>query len=162
MSLIRFPDAMAPLAEPKPMALLDENGAIVPLGTSPVSADEAAERLPLIQRFIREARRTEKFLLDVIGSAFVPGQTEKRMGDQLFEAKRESTWEVTDAEALLLILDVARERGDITDEERGKAAQTLVTHKFNHSALNVLAKRIPDIDKYRQRVEGPISVRIKA
>jgi len=54
----------------------------------------------------------------------------------------------------MVLLDGALRNGEITAEEREKALQEIVTFKANHSTLNVLTKRVPEIETLRRKVEG--------
>lgn len=154
---------MDSLVAPKALSLIDPvTGEVIVIDLGPISEEDAAARLPFVQRAIRELRRFEAFLLEVIAASFVEGQTECRIADQLFERKPEATWVVDDPQAMVQLLDAALARREITDEERHKASQTLVSYRFNHTQINVLSKRIPAINDLRRRVEGDAHLRIKA
>ncbi|HEV2250225.1 MAG TPA: hypothetical protein VGT60_06945 [Candidatus Limnocylindria bacterium] len=154
---------MDSLVAPKALSLIDPaSGEIVPIDLAPISAEDAAAKLPVVQRAIRELRRFEAFLLEVIGASFVEGQTEKRIADQLFERKLETAWVIDDEGALWALLHAAAVREEITEAEFAKATTQVVSYRFNHSVLNVLVKRIPAIDTLRHRVTGDAKLRIKA
>ena len=89
------------------------------------------------------------------------GQTERRSGDVVYELRPETEWLVDDGEALMVLLDGALRNGEITAEEREKALQEIVTFKANHSTLNVLTKRVPEIETLRRKVEGAAKLKLK-
>ena len=145
-----------------PKLLDPRTGEVITISFDAISADEAASRLPTIQALLRELRRFEQFLSDMVTAEMqARGQTERRAGELLFELKPEATWVVDDDNALMELLGDAVDRGDITDEEKQKAAQTTIAFRFNHAALNSLAKRIPEVNGLRHRVEGAARLRIK-
>ncbi len=143
-------------------SLLTKDGEVVPLELSPISADDAGLLLPQVRAVLQQVRRYEGFLADVIKSEMVSrGQRERRAGETVYELKGEAEWVVDDSGALFRVLVEARARGEVTPEEHEKAHQQVVTHHWNNSALNVLAKRVPEIDQHRHRTEGEPRLRTK-
>lgn len=154
---------MSPLTSPAPLTIVDPaSGELIEISTGPLTLEEAAARLPFVQRTLRELRRFESFLLDSVAASFTDGQTEKRIGEALFELKGDAVWIVEDEGAMFALLHDAVARGDVTEEEFGHACAQLVSYGWNHARLNVLAKRIPQIDTLRRRVTGAAKLRQKA
>jgi len=143
------------------LSIINRDGEVVDIDLSPVSLETAGIRLPQIQRAIKILRDHATFLEGVITSSFIEGQTEKRIGDQLYEYKPEAEWIVTDEMAMAEILADAHHNGDITDDEYLRVYQESVVRRFNHASLNVLSKRLPRINDLRHRVEGQAKLRIK-
>jgi hypothetical protein len=153
---------MPQLTEPAPLTIVDPvSGELIEISTGPLTLEEAAARLPFIQRTMRELRRFEAFLLDSVAASFAEGQTEKRIGEALFELKPEATWVVDDDGALFQVLHDAVARKEITEAEFGQACAQVVTYRWNHARLNALAKRAPQINEHRHLVEGPAKLRQK-
>ena len=143
-------------------SLLTQDGEVVKLELSPISAEDAGLLLPQVRAVLQQIRRYEGYLADVIRSEMAHrGQRERRSGDTVYELKGDAEWVVDDSGALFRVLVEARARGEITAEEHEKAHQQVVTHHFNHAALKVLAKRVPEIDKHRHRTEGEPRLRTK-
>lgn len=136
--------------------LINEDGSFMSLDTSlPVSADDAGRILPKLAEAIRQARRYEGFLRDTLSAAMsTAGQTERLIDGTLWSLKPEATWVITNEGAMCLALEGAALRNDITDIELLHAMKTEVSVTFNHTSLNSLAKRLPEIDQYRSRVES--------
>lgn len=130
---------------------------------APISAADAAEQLPLVTRAIHELGRIEAYLRDVVtDDMHVRGQTERRAGDVVYELKAEATWTVEDGGALYAVLHQACARDEITQNELREACQQIVSFKFHHARLTTLAKRVPEIDQHRRRVEGEPRLRVKS
>ena len=143
-------------------AVLDVTGEILELELIPMSADDAGLQLPRIRAAAAVLRRYADYLADIVISEMKQRhQRERRSGDTVYELKGDAEWVVDDSGALFRVLVEARARGEITAEEHEKAHQQVVTHHFNHSALNVLAKRVPEIDQHRHRTEGEPKLRTK-
>ena len=143
-------------------SLLTKDGEVVELELLPISADDAGLLLPQVRAVLQQVRRYEGYLADVIKSEMVSrSQRERRAGEVVYELKGDAEWIVDDSGALFRVLVEARARGEITPEEHVKAHQQVVTHHFNHTALGVLAKRLPEINRHRHRVEGDPRLRVK-
>ncbi len=143
-------------------SLLTKDGEVMELELLPISADDAGLLLPQVRAVLQQVRRYEGFLADVVKSSMLErGQRERRSGDTVYELRGEAEWIVDDSGALFRVLVEARARGEITPEEHVKAHQQIVTHHFNHSALDVLVKRVPEIDQHRHRTEGEPRLRTK-
>jgi hypothetical protein len=155
--------SMTPLTAPAPLSIVDQTtGELIEISTGPLTLEEAAARLPFAQRMVRELRRFETFLLDSIAASFTEGQTEKRIGEALFEMKPEAAWIIDDEGALFALLHAAVARDEITEAEFGEACAQLVTYRWHNGRLTTLARRLPSIDQHRHRVEGPAKLRQKA
>lgn len=149
-------------ATPHVPALVDSNGEVVPLALGPVSADRAGELLPQIIELSRLVARYRGFLEGVLTETMtLQGQTERRVGSTIYELKSEGVWTVTDEGLLWAVLEHAVDAGDLTRGEVGAAMTERIVRSFNHAKLNVLAKRVPGIDTYRQRSETPAKLRVK-
>jgi len=146
------------------LALVDPStGELIPIEVGVITVAEAAARLPLVQRTLRELRRFEQFLADTVAADMrARGATERRVDDLIYELKPEATWIVDDGGALFRALLEALGEKQITDNEFNEAVQQLVTFKFDHRRLNVLARRVPAIDQLRRRVEGDARLRVKS
>jgi len=128
----------------------------------PISADDAGLLLPQVRAVLQQVRRYEGWLVQVVSDEMkARGQRERRAGETVYELKADAEWVVDDQEAMANVLDVAVTRSDITSEECQKAHQVVVSHRYNHTALGVLAKRVPEINKYRHRTEGDPRLRVK-
>ena len=143
-------------------ALLTKDGEVIELELLPISADDAGLLLPQVRAVLQQVRRYEGYLAEVVKSEMIQrGQRERRAGDVVYELKGEAEWIVTDPGAMFRVLVEARAQGEITAEEHEKAHQQIVSHRYNHTALNLLAKRVPEIDQYRHRTEGEPRLRTK-
>lgn len=152
---------VAEIASTRALSIISAEGEIVDIDLGPVSLETAGLRLPQIQRAIKILRDHQTFLEGVITSSFAPGQTEKRIGDQLYEYKPETEWEITDAVPLYDELAEAVVAGDITDDEFAAATEKRTVITFHNGRLNVLVKRIPAIDRFRTQRIGNAKLRIK-
>lgn len=142
--------------------ILTPEGEVIDLELGPITAEEAAQRIPFIQATLRELKRFEQFLSDVVSDEMrARGQTERRAGDTVFELKPETAWVVDDGGAMYAVLYQAVGKHEITENEFHEAVQQVVTHRFDHRRLNVLVKRVPEIDTHRKRVEGAAKLHIK-
>jgi hypothetical protein len=150
------------IAAPLAPRLLTPDGEIISLELGAITADDAGTLLPQIIDFSRRVARYRGFLEQVVTDEMVArGQTERRSGDVVYELRPETEWLVDDGEALMVLLDGALRNGEITAEEREKALQEIVTFKANHSTLNVLTKRVPEIETLRRKVEGAAKLKLK-
>lgn len=137
-------------------------GEIIELALGPLSVEEALARLPQVQEAARAIRRFEAFLTDTIAADMRSrGQSERRAGDVVYELKADAQWVVDEPDRLWVLLGAAVDRGEITDNERSAAIQQVVSFKPNHTHLGPLAKRIPEINQLRRRVEGEPRLRVK-
>jgi len=115
-----------------------------------------------LQRTLRELRRFEQFLADTVADDMrTHGQTERRAGDVVYELRAEATWVVDDPGALFQVLHDGVARDEITRLEFDDAVQQVVEFTFHQGKLNSLARRLPQIDKLRRRVEGESRLRQK-
>lgn len=146
------------------LALLDPaTGELIPISYDPISADEAASRLPATQAMVKELRRYEQFLADCVTDEMkARGQTERRAGDVMFELKGVADWVMDDPGAMFALLHESVARGDITEDEFNEAVAQVITYRANHARLNVLSKRVPAINEHRRRVEGDARLRVKS
>lgn len=145
--------------------LIAKSGEVVPLHELPVlSAEDAAFRLPQVQRIIKEARRLEGWLMTVISEeiAVVPGRTELLIDGTAYEMKPDYEWVIEDPRGLYDYLTAAKERGEITQEEMDAAVRLETSARANNSKLNALTKRLPEIDRYRTRTETPPKLRTRS
>lgn len=145
------------------LAIMTPEGELLGLSTAtPVTVDEAAVLLPRVREALQAVRRYADYLEDMVRRSMVErGQRERRSGDTLYELKAEAEWIIDRADALADLLQAAVDSGDITADERAKAHQVVVSHRWNHTHLNTLAKRVPEVDQYRRRTEGEPRLRIK-
>lgn len=142
--------------------ILTPDGEVIELEFGAITADEAASRIPFIQSTLRELRRYEQFLGDMVAAEMRSrGQTERRSGELVFELKPETAWVVDDGGAMYAVLYQAVAKDEITENEFHEAVQQVVSHKFDHRRLNVLVKRVPEIEKHRNRIEGQAKLHIK-
>jgi hypothetical protein len=143
-------------------AIVTPDGEIIALTLGPITAEEAATRLPVIQDTLKALRRFEDFLSQCVSDDMIAkGQTERRSGAFVYELKPDAEWVVSDDERLFNVLLGARNAGEVTDKEFYDAAKEQQVFKFDHRRLAVLAKRLPVIDTLRRRVEGATRLRIK-
>jgi len=145
-------------------ALIDSTGEVIELGESlpPISADAAGALLPRVRGALAAVRRLEGYLVSVLtGEMTARGQSERRVGDVVYALRSEGEWTVPDAGALHRVLVQAMTNSEITAHELEAACQQLVTFRFDHRALNLLAKRVPEIDQHRRRIEGEPRLRTK-
>jgi hypothetical protein len=153
---------MSLITEPKVPAIVTPDGEIIELTLGPISADDAATRLPVVQDTLKALRRFEDFLSQCVSEDMqAHGQTERRVGSLVYELKPDAEWVVTNDEQMFNVLRDARTAGEVTDKEFYDAAKEQQVFKFDHRRLAVLAKRLPVIDTLRRRVEGATRLRIK-
>lgn len=127
-----------------------------------ISVDEAAEQLPLVTAAIAHLIRVKDYLRDVITDSMVKaGQTERLMGEALYELKGDASWIVDDQGALFRALVDACSHDQITRLELDDAVQQVVEFVFHQGKLNALARRVPAVDQLRRRVEGEPRLRQK-
>lgn len=146
-------------------AVIADGGEVIPLDLSvAISVEHAGARLLAIQRIFRELRRYEGWLTQILTEHIgaVPGRTEVRVGETVWELRGEAAWEVRDQAALRAVLEAALERGDVTQQEFDEACQSKEVVAFHHGRLNALTKRIPEIDQYRSRTETPAKLRARS
>lgn len=145
-------------------AIVDELGEIMPLDlTVALSAEEAAELYPRARAHLARLRSFTERLAEIVTADMAEaGQTERRVGQTLYELKSEARWIVNDAPGLYGELEGARDRGEITQVELDDAAGVTSVHRFHNGRLSALAKRLPVIERFRRRVEDPATLRIKA
>ncbi len=144
-------------------AIISADGEVIELDTSiAFTVEEAAQRLPPVQAVLKELRRFEGILAAyLIDDMAQKGQTERRVGEVIWEAKPETAWVVDDPAELHAILVEAFTHGEITREELNAACPQLVTYKPNHTYLRPLAKRVPAIETLRRQVSGEVRLRRK-
>ncbi len=143
-------------------AIVSADGEVIRLEMIPMTADDAGAMLPKVTDWIKEARRLEGYLLDVVSSEMrQQGQTERRAGGIVFELKAPSTWVVDDPEAMGAAVLEAHRLGQVTREELEKGAQQRISWTFNHSILNSLAKRVPAIETFRRKESGEPRLSVK-
>lgn len=145
--------------------IISKQGELVPIHELPVlSAEDAAFRLPQVVRIIKEARRLEGWLQTVISEeiAAVAGRTELLIDGTAYELKPDYEWVINDPKGLYDYLAAARERGEVTQQEMDEAVRLETTARANNSRLNALTKRLPEIDRYRQRTETPPKLRTRS
>ena len=146
-------------------AVIDTTGEVVPLDLSlAISAEDAATRLPVVRKVMRELRRYEGWLTQLVSDEItrVEGRTEMRIGGTTYELKPDYEWVINDAQGLYDYLAAARERGEVTQQEMDEAVRLETTARANNSRLNALTKRLPEIDRYRQRTETPPKLRTRS
>lgn len=149
--------------ETRGTAMVDADGALVPLDIRPISAEDAGRLLPRLREHIAEAKRFEQFLTDALSSDMgAKSQTERLIDGTLWQLKADATWQVTDEATLGAVLEGALARGDITEIEMLHAMEREVVTHWNHTAINSIAKRLPVVEKYRTRIEGSPRLRIKS
>ena len=143
-------------------ALLSKDGEVVELVLGPMTTEAACRQLPQIREALAAIRRYEGYLVDLIAQEMqARGQTERRAGDLVIEYKAESAWEIKDEPALWTLLQDACAKDEITQNELNEAIQQQLTFRANHTRLNALSKRIPEINGLRERVTGTPRLRIK-
>lgn len=146
-------------------AIIDTTGEVVTLDLSlAISAEDAAARLPVVQKVMRELRRYSGWLETVLTDEItkVQGRTELRIGGAVFEIKPDYEWVITEPQALYDLLAAARDRGEVTQDEMDAAVRLEVSARANNSKLNALSKRLPEIDRYRTRTETPPKLRTRS
>lgn len=147
---------------PSAPSLIDANGEIVALALEPISAERAGALLPQVIELSRTVARYRGFLEQVLtDSMTAAGQTEKRVGETIYELKPEATWTVIDEPALSRALRAAIDAGELADYEVAAAVTERITYSFHHGRLNQLAKRVPLIEQYRSRTESPAKLRVR-
>ncbi len=137
-------------------AVLDQQtGELVPLDTSlPISADAAGELLPRLRDVLNDLRRYIQFCESVLTQQMqADGQTERRVGDVVWQLKTDGEWTVADPVRLRDVLYNAGEVRAITHDELEKAMRVEERITFDHGVLNVLSKRVPEISKWRARAD---------
>lgn len=147
---------------PSAPSLIDANGEIVALALEPISAERAGALLPQVIELSRTVARYRGFLEQVLTDSMTEaGQTEKRVGDTVYQLKGDSVWTVTDEQALARVLRDALDAGELTPEEVAAAVSERIVLSFHQGRLTTLAKRVPAIEQYRSHSESAPKLRVK-
>lgn len=143
-------------------AIVTPQGEVLELTLKPVSVEQAGTALPSLYEYLRFLRRYIDFHESVIADEMRErGQTERRIGETVYELKGESVWSVKDPEGLYQMLVGAQERGDLTAEEFDVVVTRRAVVSVNHTKANVLQKRVPEINNFRERTESVPRLRVK-